>query len=1099
MSKEFLLFEKEEINLTLKFMKLQDLLVTNKSTSKFECIVFFTIFYIQTISGFFAQNLGVLDVRNSSSDNYLNYFNKVLRIKDLFLDNHDSFKVVLVLLLIFMVLSTIYYFYVLSKIDKNSIYSIREEILNIILKVFLFVLFKPIMDFSLANICFEETNVNFSTVSCAVADNPSSFVIGLFLFFYSIFLSFFINIFYNDSQYLMQNSYYSRMNCGYEIYITLNHIIYAVLLSQGKYLGKEIFLVYNLFISLILMKFFFDKYLFYDETVNTMAGIFHIVYVWSSIYFFIFNFIEISEKGVIYILGMIIICNLYYNLKHKLEDFICLKVPFHKITNKNYILFYLKTLMQKINNIHGEIEDKAKVIGIIQSHISECPLADCASKHKSKRIYLPMTDEWSERDIPEIKDRVFLLNFLIMVMNYYIQQNNFSADFLINRSLYYLTILGNNCKAMLYYKKVKEMKLTMQERFAHLRLYFQISHSLVNKLKSSSEGCLALDQLNVTLYFKYEDLSQKFFDEINNDISLSLEFWKNLKQHHETNRVFDFNKIFQLTDKIRISKTKIEKIWNGIFNTYSGVNDLFDLYENYVEQINDDDLLKRELDSLKSKSVTSTENIQVNYYNLLFNRNTGIIIANGHKYKEGIIEKANDEVERIFEFKADELKGMNVTKMIPKAVALNHRTFMERFYELGEKRVLDKQLRTYAKDKDNCIIPVQLYVKLFPMLSDYVYFCGLIFKENIDDIFILDQKFNIQCCSRKLIEKMEIVNKLLFQENEIPFYLLCKKFIQFFKVFLKKTKKKVFDVSQINYNEFNQKEEEEIEDYDINENVEVSENTELEYELVVPQFLSDFSSNPSSKKDKSFDISMDKKDTFANGENDNSIINHNQTQIAEEEDNLVDEETKTKRAGEADTHEVKQNIGFDKQQDEERVFQSKISQFRNLFEYGKFQELEDAIDKSNQDTGIKEYKFNFTFLPYKFGNNETLYIIRCIDNKSEFDDSGTSGESQNKESNKENDNNNKNFTQSHLRQKIMALKPLSETTIEEKRELLDQSQNYLLMCNENSEFIKTQYVFKQEIATYSKIFGIKKEETRKININYRYRRRKFITIIQWIQ
>lgn len=1127
MSKEFLLFEKEEINFFTKFMKLQDLLVTNKSTSKLECIILFTIFYIQTISGFFAANLGVLDIKNSSSDGYLNYLNKILRIKDLFLEDYASFKIVLIFLLIFMISATVYYFYVLSKIEKDSFYSLREQILNVILKIFLFVLFKPILDLSLANVCFEETNPNFSNVSCVVADNPGIFAIGIILFFYSSFLSFFINLFYNDAQFLLQNSYFSRMHCGYEMYITLNHIIYAILLSQGTYLGKELFIVYNLFVSVILLKFYFEKYLFYDSTVNVIAGIFHTVYAWTSGYFFIFNFIEISEKGVIYVLGMLIICYLYYNIKEKLEDYIVLNVPFHKLTNKFHILFYIKTLMQKINNIDSNLEDKAKMIGIIQTHVLECPQADCESKHKSKQIYLPLAEEWTDRSKPEISDRVFLLNFLLMVMNFYIKENNYSADFMINRSLYYLTIIGNNCKAMLYYNKVKEMNLTMQERFAHLRLYFQISKSLVSNLKSSREGCLVLDDLNVTLYFKYEDLSQKFFDEINNDISLSLEFWKNLKQHHETSRVIDFNKIFELTDKIRIAKSKIEKIWSDIFNTYSGVNDLFDLYENYIEQINDDDLQKRELDSLKNKNVLSSEHIQVNYYNLLFNKNTGIIIANGHKYKEGIIEKANDEIERIFEYKADELKGMNVTKMIPRAVAKNHRLFMERYYEIGEKRVIDRQLRTFAKDKDNCIIPIQLYVKLFPMLADYAFFVGLIFKENMDDVIITDKKFNIQCCSRKLMEKMELSNKLMFQDHDIPFYVLCKKFVNFFKVFLKKYKKKEIDVSQINYNEnFNKEDEEEIEDYEINEDMEVPENTELEYELRVPQFLLDYSASPSSKKDNTLDFTMDKSVDASN--NDNSFFNttNNITQIADENENLVENEkgennkneknnndnhgkTKGNNGTEKEKNAKKSNFGLDKQQDEEREFYNKINHFRSLFEYGKFQDLQDLIERTAKDSSNKEYKFNFSFQPYKFGENDTLYIIRCIDNKSEFEDGGSSGDAQNNEALEQNNNNNnnlnnlnnnllinklksnqenmqdensnKNFMQNHMRQKLAALKRLFEATHEERREILDKAQNYL-KTSEDKSLLKTQFHFIEEIASFSKIFGQKKDD--QCNLTY---------------
>lgn len=1116
MSKEFLLFEKDEISFNSKFMRLQDLLVLNKSSSRMECFILFGIFYLQTLSGFFSTSIGILDTVNSSSDIYLNYIQKVIRIKDLLVDNYSAFKVCLMLVLSVLFFSTLYYIWILTKITKLSFYTYREFIINFILKIFLFIGFNPILDLCLANFCFETTNPNFANVSCVVSDNPDSFIIGIFMMIYSIFLCFFINIFYNDSQFL-SNSFFSRINCGYEFYIALNNIIYAILLSQSQYLGKEIFLIYNIITSLILVKFYFSKYLFYDEVTNTIAGLFHIFYVWTSLFFLMFDYLQINEKGILYIIGIIIISYLYFNLSKKLENHIVMKTPFHKITNKYYIQFYLKTLMQKIHNIDSNIEDKAQMIGIIQTHMIECPNPECISKNKDKKIYLPITDEWSQRDKSEINDKVFLLNFLIIVMNYFISQNYYSADMLINRSLYYLTILGNHCQAMFYYKKVKELKLTMQERFSFVRLHYQISKALIEKLKPSSEGCHQLEDLNTTLYFKYEDLSQKFFDEINNDINLSLEFWKSFKQHNETSRAIDFNKIFHLTDKIRITKNKIEKIWGDLFSTYSGVNDLFDLYENYIEQINDDDLLKRELDTLRNRNINSTEHIQLNYYNILFNKETGIIIANGDKGKEGIVEKTNDEVERIFDYKADELKGINISHLMPKLFEKVHKGFMERYFEIGEKRIIDKQIKTFAKDKENSLLAVQLYIKLFPILSDYIYFCGMVIKDNLDDVIFIDSKFNIQGMSRKLMEKFEINNKNLFQDCDVPFYIICKKFVNFYKVNFrerqKKHNKKENNTSNIsatinnsninplannlnlnlsnnsfidaNIQEKNFKAEENF----LQENFEINESNEIEYEIKVPQFLHDYVSTINRRDTKS-ELRQQRTTTM---ENSDFKENETFTDYFEENDNLVDDGTTpnyTTQGKEKNTQNTINNLNiqrfnFNKQTDEDKEFQSKISQYRSLFETGKFSELEDLIEKVNIESLSKEYKFNFTFSVYRYGENQIAYFIRCIDNKSEFDYADSSEETIN-------GNNNigeKNFTSKHLKSKQIALKDLNEITFEEKREILDKSQDYLKYSLEEKNFFKIQVFFKEEIANHSKIFGIKKEENRNVffYLIFRYR------------
>ena len=146
------------------------------------------------------------------------------------------------------------------------------------------------------------------------------------------------------------------------------------------------------------------------------------------------------------------------------------------------------------------------------------------------------------------------------------------------------------------------MKLTFQERISFERLKIKISKSLIEKCKSPNEPCTSLEDLDVTLYFKYEELSQNFIDEINNDIHLSLDFWKILRNAQlDSHYQINFNKLFHLIAKIRIKKKNIEKLWDKLFSIYHRINDLFYLYSEYVEQIIDDDLKKRDLENIRKK------------------------------------------------------------------------------------------------------------------------------------------------------------------------------------------------------------------------------------------------------------------------------------------------------------------------------------------------------------------------------------------------------------------------------------------------------------------------------------------------------------------
>ncbi len=855
-SKEFTLFSRDQLSIRNKFYYLMDLLITNQNSSRSEALFFMIIFYTQMISGFYSEYLGILKPKDSTSDKILNYIEKIIRLKDLFNNKYSAFKKFMVIFLIITVFFTIHFIVRCFRMKRQTFYTFSEVILNFYIKFMIYIGFNIVLDCCFSSFCLKgKTNPYFKNVSCSIKDNLLTNIISIFLFILSIFFTVLIQFFYCDSMYL-STSFYSRIACNYELITSLNCIVFSFLLTQVKSLSKEIFLIYNFLMSIFQLKFFLEHYLFYDTITNTYAGLFHILYLWTSIFFLIFAYIHFKEIGIIYLVSSIIILYFYFNLKYKIEENVFLDTPFYKISNKFHLLYYIKNMIDKMNHIEENPEDKALLSGIMQMHELECPSPNCITKKKKTKLYLPITNEWSDRSKLYIEDRVFMINFIVSISDYFINENKSSPDLIINLSLYYLEVIGNYCQAMFYYKKVKEMKLTLQEQFSFVRLKLRISKLLVEKLKPANEPCENLEDLNVTLYFKYEDLSQNFVDEINNDINLSLEFWKIFRNAQlDATKQINFNKIFQLTDKIRITKTRIELIWEKLINIYNGVNELFDLYFDYVEQINDDDLKKRDLESLRRKNDNLTEHLNQNYFALLFNRETGLIIANADKGKEGLIVKTNTAIENIFRYKPEELKGMNLTSLMPKIFAKIHKSFMEKYYNFGEKKIIDKKdIKTFGKDKDNAIVVIRLAVKLFPMLNDSVYFVGMITKENIDDVIFLDHHFNIQGMSSKLLKVLNCDNKILFQNNEIPFYVICKKFVNFYKIFLQGKKQNIkekkknsqiilenLDDSSISENEKKQNPKEQNAIHV--ENIEINENIELEYEIRLPQFLIDFSNS----------------------------------------------------------------------------------------------------------------------------------------------------------------------------------------------------------------------------------------------------------------
>ena len=824
-----------------------------------------------------------------------------------------------------------------------------------------------------------------------------------------------------------------------------------------------------------------------------------------------------KEKGIIYILTSIIICFFYFNIKNRIEANIFLKTPFYKINNNFYLLFHFRNLCDLINNIQESYDDKSLLSGIIKMHSIECPNPYCLLKTKED-IYLPIINKWNDKNKKEVEDEVFLKYFLIIVMNYFLYSSNCSADMYLNLSLYYLKVIGNYCEAIYYYKKVSELKLSLRENFSFIRLSIQISNTLIEKLKPSNEQCTELENLDISLYYKYEELSQNFIDEITNDINFSLEFWKAFQApYKEINKKINFNDIFELTNKIRVTKANVEDMWNKLLKIYSGVNDFFELYQEYIEQINDDNLKKRDLESLRRKNDNNIDHINVNFYSVLFNKETGIIIANGDKGNEGIIELCNKEIENIFKFKPLDLKGMNLSSLMPKIFAKNHSKYIERYFKIGQKKLIDKSnFKTFGKDKDNSIIKIKLGLKLFPILNDNVFFVGLISKENIDDIIFLDDKFNIQGMSLKLMKILNINNKNLFQDNEIPFYAICQKFVNFYNIFLQGKKRENLSEKQnsLNNEEESKEKDDEIqkEEYkdkeEIHENIEINENVELEYEIKIPQFLIDYSEKSNKKEEDKLAMQIISNQTYSDegtelmeefDEEDilleeernkekaikvqkNNTINKND--LPSSNNNLASTptpshtptpigETITPGANhmsdsideESDMNNVEQNVVFNKESEEEKIYNAKMNQYKLLFNEGKINELEELIASCNKNSSSVEYKFNFTFDKYKFGNKQISYIVRCIDNKN---DEGKSLEESVGDLDPK--------AAKYKKEKEESIKPLYELLEEERKEILLLPEKFLKLALENQKFQKLLQSCKNDINIMSKAHGQKKEE-----------------------
>ena len=1091
MSKEVSFFIPEYVSRKTKFYRYMDTLISHKSDSKTECILLITISYIQLISGFFCKQVEILK-DEETPDNYFILLQRVIRIHDLFSDSFQIYSILLYIIFIFLVILTLLFLYRVRQTGKVASYSFYEIIINFFLKIFLYILYQPILDFCLSLICLEKDNPHFSDENAQCnTDNIFLFIIMILIFLYTIFLALFLSLYYNES-FLLSNSPMSRVNTNYELYLNINAFIFSIILNFTYTIGNIIFILYNTVMSIVLLNYYLSSRPFYDTTISYLIGFFHMLYAWTSLFTLFFYFIRVFQVSIVYISILLILLWMYYNMHQKMNDQITLDKPFHQLNDKFSILLYIRYIINKYKTIETNLADKAKIIGIIFLHKRECPLPDCPSKFSKKKFYLPITDEWSNPNKMEFNDRVYLQNFIIFIYDYFLSKNYFDNDILINLSMYYLQTIGNYCKSMFYHQKTGDNTMNNQEKLMHFRAGEQISKALIKACRPSNEIASNLEYVNFSQFFKYQNLAEKFKVNIIRDVHLCKEFWKQLVTKDLKRKILDFNEIFELTDKVRLTKQTIDKLWDDIIGTYNGYNELFELYENYVESINDDSLTLRELLKIKNKNF-AMEGI-FNYYNILFSNDTCIIICSGDKNKEGTIEKVSSNITEFFGYKEEEVKGINIGALMPKMFEREHTGFMKKHIEIGEKRVVDKTFRTYAKDKYNALIVINLSIKLFPILGENTFFCAMMTREEIEDIILLDGEYNIQAMSGKLYEIFGINNDL-FQEVEIPFWMICKEFIRHYQTFMMNNSKvKNFSQIQKNYknnlkNEgyMTQMNNEKIEakKSDISNDAvsrdenkmevteldfEINENAEVEWEISIPNILRTFQENLLSVKTMYFNNNNNK--TKENMDNDQQEDDQDETTLLIKKTNTNKEYNKLKtekKGNNENSNKIMNN-------DQIKNFQNEISKYRNIFNSGNKSNISELIQildrkKSSND---KIYKFIVSFNQLIYGEKRVAYIIRFIDNKEEAHSKSSGNQNNENEKRKGtasdlNEQRKKYFDKSNYLKDMNEIIKKSEIQILRMRTNIEQLD---ILANHDSNIRNLIDNFHKEIRKFSRVLGI---------------------------
>ncbi len=992
-----ILYRNEKISIKKKFYLLMNILVSNRINSFYHNIGFLLFYELQNLAIFFIRKVNVLNPKYIP-DSLLLLFEEIVRVKSLFYTQRKIYNIIIYLIAIYISLFSIFFFILFLKININTTYERKFKVLNYLININLYIFQNIFYDFFSSMLCFgKEYNINIPSIKCNQSNNKLVFSISLFSTLFFFCLMTIIKIFEQDNFFLSQSPLkciITSINLYSQLFSLLNSLS-QILINEFHY---ELFFVWHIINGFILYFYINKRIIYYNQIIGNLISISYFIKFYAALYFSVFHIVSMDHKGLIFIISSILISYILFMISKNLKEKIIKAIPFNELKNKYNILFYLQFLVQLVEKIDDE-STKALLSGIIQLHLKECVSKDCVIKSK-KKLYLPLNDKWSESNERYKMDEAFLKHFIISNISYFIKNNYEYPELYINISYYYLFEIGNVCMCLFYLEKLSLLKLNLLESFSVNRSKIIISNQLMNFLKKKNEPCYSIKELDTTLYFQYNDISQKFMEKIFKEISLSIEFWNFFSIKHNE-YVLNYNDIFYKINEIANIRDNINSLWKKMFEIYSGVNMYFEVYLHFISNVNVDEEKKIFLTNYKKKfnfSIYSSDNIIRNYYNILFNIESGIGLINGNEENEGTIEKTNFRFAQIFDSNPNEIIGKKIQDFMPKIFAIEHKNYMNNYINSGLGKIIDKKpLKVIGVDKNKNLIFLKKIIKIFPMLNHSIIFIGIITKESINDLILIDSFYDIQGMSKYLMEKMKFNNENFFYQKNIPFYLICKNFLNYHKCFLKDKKKDSHFGTILHVST-----QEQIHEKIINKNIGVNEEMEVEYEIKIPNFLlklcSNLIYNNLNNSEFNSDSLNEESDFLLSKKNNNQLQYKNKKKTI----NFLPALTTKKLINEnpiiPTSHLSKNNLKFCddinskftdfvsmNNEDAER----KIAFYKKLFIRENYNDIEKLLENDNKNCKIS-FKFNFTINKYIYGNNSYCFLIRCIfhenEDKKEEDD-----------------------------------------------------------------------------------------------------------------
>lgn len=490
------------------------------------------------------------------------------------------------------------------------------------------------------------------------------------------------------------------------------------------------FLLIN-FIWIIYSFDFIMKIKYVDKNVQKFYLCCLLVNIGISFMYTLENYTEFfNQEDFFYsILIIVLLASKVANFIAKKVNKIILSENFENDLNFGFSLEYLYLL----NKDAFLKENFFEILGILKQHVNACSDPECVlTKKRFNRFH---SSGFEEKEY-------LIIQFISQLFSKYFEKNvnlaKKDSNFFDELILKYCTFLSNINKNPIksYYEilYILSLKKTKNFYFKHrsLKILKKVKDIILTQEKLGSFGKdKGSKEIDVRVYFEIlkekNAIKENVIDLLRRKINF-LEFYKEGVYSYEKiiMNLFYFVphlKSFEnfLSKNLGKKKENSKKIFSLKFQI---------IYNCLIlNNVNEGIKIEDELDKLKKKEMTldtAVLNCNSFFYDNLVTVQASYLSGNG-----SIVESSKTlKLAKFFDYSLEEFKAINhINSFMPEIISSNHKVFVKNIIHNTENKNLEERrfFTTFAKDKNNYIFPIKIYVGYsFDFRFDFVFHSALI-------------------------------------------------------------------------------------------------------------------------------------------------------------------------------------------------------------------------------------------------------------------------------------------------------------------------------------------------------------------------------------